>query len=51
MQKILQLRNIYSLEFAKFMYKYNKSHLHATFNNLQAYWDVRSCIARQVKIR
>jgi len=32
-QEILQLKDIYSLEVSKFMYKYNNSQLPATFNN------------------
>jgi len=52
MQKNLQLKDIYSLEVGKFIYKYTNSQLPATFNNLfKLITDAHPYNTRQTKTR
>jgi len=51
-QKILQIKDIYSLEPGRFMYKYNKSQLPATFNDyFKLITDVHPYTTRQTRTR
>lgn len=53
-QKILQLKDTYSLEAGKFKYKYDKTHkyrIHLTINYFKLITDVHSYITMQTKTK